>query len=131
MQYLASLTQCISDAIISTDLHFNIVSWNEAAETLYGWTADEVMGKPVGEVIATVYPADEMVDLGELLYARGYWRGEVIQRRRDGAPLNILTAVSVVKDSSGNVIGAVTVNRDITESKQAEATLQRSEKRFR
>ena len=131
IEYLASLAQCISDAIISTDMNFNIRSWNEAAEALYGWKKDEVIGKSVFDLIPVDYPGASREELMKLVFARGYWKGEVIHKRRDGTRLTIFAATSLVKDSTGNVIGLVSVNRDITAARRAEEMQQASEKRFR
>src|SRR5437588_2238921 len=97
LHYYASLTQCMSDAVISTDTRFTIVSWNAAAETLYGWKQEEVLGKSIFEIIPTTYPFGETApDLQAYLFSHRSWKGEVIQQRRDGLSLFILSSVSVV-----------------------------------
>ena len=63
IRYQADLVENVSDAIISTDLDFNIVSWNRGAEVIYGWRSDEVAGKTVNEVTMIEYPFDEMEDV--------------------------------------------------------------------
>ncbi len=120
MRYQAKLVEDVSDAIISTDTKFNIVSWNNAAELIYGWKANEVLGKNVRDTIPVEYLYDEEETVLKEFFDNGFWRGEVIQPKRDGAPINILSSVSLIKDFTGNPIGAVAINRDITERKQAE-----------
>lgn len=131
LPYQAILLENVSDAIISTDLNFNIKSWNKAAETIYGWKAEEVIGKPVAEVTQLEYPYDQEDDVVEQFFEKGFWRGEVIQKRKDNTPLSIQASVSLIKDNTGKPIGAVAVNRDISERKKAEAALRESEEKFR
>ncbi|MCK4480733.1 MAG: PAS domain S-box protein, partial [Candidatus Lokiarchaeota archaeon] len=59
IQYQAKLVEDVSDAIISSDLDFNIVSWNKAAESIYGWKAEEVIGKNIMDTITVEYPYDD------------------------------------------------------------------------
>ncbi|MFX0093258.1 MAG: PAS domain S-box protein [Candidatus Hodarchaeota archaeon] len=130
-RYQANLLEEISDAIISSDINFCIISWNKAAETMYGWREDEVLGRPVEEVTQLEYPYDRMEDVLDQFFKEGVWRGEVIQRRKDGQKINILASVSLIKNSVGEPIGALAVNRDITKRKQAEILLQEREERYR
>jgi len=130
IQYQANLLQHVSDAIISTDLEFNIKSWNKAAEKTYGWKAGEVIGKSVREVTQLEYPHDRMEDVVDTLFEKGFWEGEVLQKRKDGAVINVLASESLVRDRDGNPAGAVTINRDITERKRAEEELRKSEARY-
>ena len=120
IQYQAKLVEDVSDAIISTDLDFNIKSWNDAAETLYGWNADEAISKNVQIIIPVEYPYDEQENVLKQFRQNGYWRGEVLQYRKDGTPMNILSSVTIFNDSSGNPVGVVAINRDITERKKTE-----------
>ena len=121
----------ISDAVISTDLDFNIISWNKAAEKIYGWKLNEVIGKPVHEITKLEYPYDQMDDVVSNFFNEGLWRGEVIQKTKDGSRLWIFASVSLIKDKKGNPIGAVSVNRDITDRKEIEEKLRESEEKFR
>jgi len=115
--YYARIAQSNLDAVIATDTNYNILSWNEAAERLYGWKQEEVLGKPVNDVIPTTFFATTGSEASEQLGSSGYWKGEVIQKRKDGTPVPILASVSVIKDASGKIIGAVAANRDLGELK--------------
>ena len=123
LRYQAYLLKNVSDAIISTDVNFNIKSWNKAAETMYGWQADKVIGKQMSDATKMQYAPGEREALIKELFEQGYWKGEAVQRRKDGTPINILASVSLLKDNAGNPVGAVAVNRDITERKRAEEAL--------
>lgn len=125
LRYYASLQENVSDAVIATDLDFRIQSWNRAAETMYGWRAAEVIGQPVVEILSTQYVSDGESNANALksLLEQGYWRGEVVQRHKDGATLHILGSVTVLKDEQGLPFGVVAVNHDITERKRAAEAL--------
>ena len=131
IQYQAKLVEDVSDAIISSDLDFNIVSWNKAAESIYGWKAEEVIGKNIMDTITVEYPYDDQEAVLKQFFEEGFWKGEVIQPRKDGTPINILTSVSLIKDIKGNQVGAVAINRDISERKLVEQKLKESEIIFR
>jgi two-component system sensor histidine kinase VicK len=118
--FLSSLPQQMADAVIATDGQDMIRSWNDAAEGLYGWKREEVLGKQTGEVLPTKYVTSSRQAWEQHLHSSGSWKGEVVQRKKDGSWVPILSSTSLVKDASGKVIGAVAVNRDITEQKQLE-----------
>ncbi|MFX0181749.1 MAG: PAS domain S-box protein [Candidatus Hodarchaeota archaeon] len=117
------LLNYVSDAVISTDLNFSIIDWNKAAEHIYGWRKEEVLGKTVDEITQIEYPYDKSEDVINKFMKDGIWYGEVIQRRKDGTPLNILVSVALVKDETGSPKTALAVNRDITKRVQAEEEL--------
>ncbi|MFX0172672.1 MAG: PAS domain S-box protein [Candidatus Hodarchaeota archaeon] len=110
-----NLLNYISDAIISTDLNFHILDWNKAAEKIYGWSKEEALGKPVAELTQLEYPYDKQEDVISKFITDGIWQGEIIQKRKDGSPLNILTSVTLIKDVAGGRKTAFAINRDITE----------------
>lgn len=130
--YQANLLQNVSDAVISTDMNFRILSFNPAAENLYGWRAEEAIGQLLDDLILTEYAEQTTSEqvIAQFL-AAGVWRGEVRQTRRDGQALFIFGAVTLLKDSAGMPLGVVAINRDVTGQKQVEAALQASEARFR
>ncbi len=131
IQYQANLIDEVSDAIMSTDLNFNIITWNNAAESIYGWKEKEVIGKNILDVLSMVYPYDNLKDVSRKLCNTGNWKGEVIQHTKDGTRINVLASVSFVKDITGKPIGAVAVNRDITQLKMTEEKLLESEKNYK
>lgn len=132
LRYHASLQQTVSDAVIVTDLQMAIQSWNPAAEAIYGWRAEEVIGVRVSELLYTRFPSNT-TSSGNLreLYQKGWWRGEVVQRHKNGADLSFLSSVTLLKDDRGIPFGVVAVNHDITELKAAQDTLRTREAHYR
>jgi PAS domain S-box-containing protein len=119
-QRLASIVESSVDAIISKDLDGIILSWNRGAERLFGYSAGEVIGKPVTILI----PEDRMNEEPEIL--ERIRRGEsvepydTVRRRKDGSLIDISLTVSPLKDADGRIIGASKIARDITERKRAQ-----------
>jgi PAS domain S-box-containing protein len=117
---LASIVDSSDDAIVSKDLNGIIVSWNKGAERIFGYSADEVVGKP-GTILIPPNLQDE--EPGILDHIR---RGEHIEnyetkrRHKDGRLLDVSITVSPVKDDDGRVVGASKVARDITYRKRAQ-----------
>lgn len=120
LRHYALLIQFVWDAMLSVDREYRIQSWNRAAELIYGWTAEEVQGKVMFDVLQSTYPNSERQTVIQQLDTRGFWRGEVIHLRKDGTPIYALAAKTMLYDEKGERIGMVTVNHDITERKQAE-----------
>ncbi|NNJ12007.1 PAS domain S-box protein [Chloroflexales bacterium ZM16-3] len=129
--YLASLVDSVSEAIISSDTNFIIRSWNKGAEAIYGWRAEEVIGRSVSDTIRLESANGDYGQTFNEFYAKGAWKGEVIQYHKDGSPLHIFSAVSVVHDTGGRPVGIVAANSDITARKQAELALRSSEEKYR
>ncbi len=126
LQYKAVLLDAISDAVITTDLEFIIQSLNQAAESMYGWTAEEVVGKRMGEMIPTFFiNASNEAVISQFL-AEGTWRGEAIQHHKNGSKLNVLSSVNLVRDRDGRPTNVLAINRDITHRKQTEEDLEAS-----
>jgi|GEM_PF-935127 len=120
LRYNASLVQNVSDAIFSTDTFFTIKSWNHGAEHIYGWTAEEAIGKNVETLLHTAHIKASLQELTNEFKAQGFVTTEVIQQSKSGKKLDILVSASALLDDAGNVTGTVVLNRDITERKNAE-----------
>ncbi len=119
--YLTGLHD-IPEAVTVTDMETRFLDWNQAAEKLFGWKREEVIGKLAIEIVQSNIPANPnwRTEWRKALAERGSWQGEVIQKRRDGTPLNILMSLSLVRDRSGAATGILVMHRDVTERKQAE-----------
>ncbi len=118
--FLASIISSANDAIVSKDLQGIITSWNEAAERIFGYTADEMIGQPVLKLIPPEFHDEEPQILARIR------RGELIDHyqservAKDGRTIPVSLTISPIKDRSGRIIGASKIARDITESKRAE-----------
>jgi PAS domain S-box-containing protein len=108
--------QGVHDAIIAVDSAFRIQSWNAGAERLYGWKAEETIGKNIDTTLQTHFALDTDREqaLKEVL-ANGFWHGQVVQVHRDQHELYIDSSVRLVYDGQGNLSGMVAVNRETGE----------------
>ena len=128
---LAAIIESSDDAIIAKNLDGIILSWNRGAERMYGYSAAEAIGRPISFLI----PSDQRHEFdGILTRIRTDQRVAQHETRRltkDGRELDISLTVSPIKDSTGQILGASTIARDITERKQVEQALRSSEARWR
>lgn len=131
LHYQAGLLEAVSDAVISTDNDFRIASWNRAAEDMYGWRSDEVIGKAFGEIVPVEYPDTDRASVLAEFVRDGSWHGEVIQQNRSGKKLYVLASVTAIRDKDRNTVGTIAVNRDISERKLSEEALRASEEMHR
>lgn len=117
---LAAIVESSDDAIISKDLNGVITSWNRGAERIFGYTADEIIGRPVTMLMPPDRQAEEPVILSRLRMGERIDHFETIRRRKDGTELHISLTISPVKDATGRIVGASKIARDITDRKRAE-----------
>jgi PAS domain S-box-containing protein len=129
--WLASIVESSDDAIISKDLDGVITTWNRSAERLFGYVAEEVVGKPVTIIIPPERRHEEDVILGHIRRGERVEHYETLRRRKDGIMVDVSLTVSPIKGAEGTVVGASKIARDITARKRAEEALQKSEERFR
>ncbi len=112
---LAALVESSDDAILGKTMDGVIITWNPACERLYGFTAIEAIGQPVS---ALLLPADEPDDIAEILAklraGERVGRYEARRRHKDGTVLEVSLAVSPIRDSSGQLVGASTIARDVS-----------------
>ncbi len=120
---LAAVVQSSNDAIVTKSLEGVIRTWNNGAERMFGYTAEEAVGKP----ITMLFPPERLHE--EPMILERMRRGERIDHyetervRKDGSRLDISLTVSPIRDSKGNVVGISKIGRDVTERKRAEAVL--------
>lgn len=117
---LAAIVESSDDAIMSKDLNGIIATWNPGAERLFGYTAEEVIRKPITILIPPDRQHEEPGILERMRRGERIDNFETTRRRKDGSLVDISLTVSPIKDAAGRVIGVSKIARDITERKQAQ-----------
>jgi PAS domain S-box-containing protein len=130
-EQLASIVESSGDAIVSKTLDGIIVSWNSAAENLFGYAAEEVIGKSITILIPAELHDEEPKILEHVRRGDSLDHYETIRRRKDGSRVPVSLSVSPVKDAHGAIVGASKIARDITARKQAEHERDRIEGELR
>jgi PAS domain S-box-containing protein len=118
--HLAAIVESSFDAIVSKDVNGVIKSWNRGAERLFGYTADEIIGKPVTTLIPADHLDEEPQILARIRSGERVESFETIRQRKDGSLVPVSLTVSPVRDASGRIIGASKIARDISASKESE-----------
>ncbi len=129
--WLAAIVDSSNDAIVSKDLRGVVTSWNAGAERLFGYTAAEMIGRPITAIIPPDHLHEEQTILTRVLHGQRVDHYETVRMRKDGSRIHISLAVSPVKNSDGRVIGASKVARDISARKKMEEALSAAEERAR
>ena len=108
------------DAVLLTDMELNIQKWTGKAEEIFGYTAQEAVGTRVNFLIRSDITATMTRRIIETIQETGTFSGEIICRKKDGSDIPIEATAKILYDRSGNPIGFVSINRDITERRRAE-----------
>ncbi len=119
----ATLLDAVDEAVIATDLHGLVIYWNRYAEHLYGWRADEVLGRSILEITPSESMRDMAADILELLKRGKSWSGQVMLKRRDGSSFLGYVADSPLYNDANELIGIVGISTDITEQNRIETEL--------
>jgi PAS domain S-box-containing protein len=119
-QRLASIVESSDDAIVSKDLNGIITSWNRGAERLFGYTAEEIIGKPITILIPPDRIDEEPAIIERVRRGERVDHYDTVRRRKDGSLIDISLTVSPLKDADGRIVGASKIARDITERKRAQ-----------
>jgi PAS domain S-box-containing protein len=122
-RWLASIVESSDDAIMSKNLDGLITSWNKGAERLFGYFAEEVIGKPVAILVPPERHHEESVIVERISRGDRVDHYETVRRRKDGNLIDISLTVSPVRSADGEVVGASSICRDITERKRSEAQI--------
>ncbi len=125
---LASIVDSSEDAIIGKNLEGIITSWNRAAESMYGYTAEEILGQPISIVFSPDRPREMDDILARIRKGERVDHYETLRRRKDGSIIYVSLTVSPIRDSSGRLIGASSITRDISERKRIDEQLQATSK---
>jgi PAS domain S-box-containing protein len=128
---LAAIVESSEDAIISKDLNGTLTSWNQAAERLFGYTAEEAIGKPVTILIPPERNDEEPGILERIRRGQRIEHYETVRRHKNGSLLDISLTVSPIRDAKENIVGASKIARDITQRRHVEVVLRESEQRLR
>jgi PAS domain S-box-containing protein len=122
-RWLASIVEFSDDAIIGTNLDAVTTSWNKGAERLFGYLAEETIGKPVAILIPPEHKHEEYAILNRIRRGDRVDHFETVRQRKDGTLIEISLTVSPIRGADGKVVGASGISRDVTERKRSEAQL--------
>jgi PAS domain S-box-containing protein len=122
-QRIASIVESSDDAIVSKDLNGVIINWNQGAERIFGYTAEEVVGKPITILIPQDRHDEEPTILERIRRGERVEHFETVRMRKHGSRVDISLTISPVKNAEGKIIGASKIARDITERKRSEAQI--------
>ncbi len=126
---LAAIVDASDDAIVSKTTNGIITSWNPGACRLFGYTAEEAVGKSIELIIPPDRLAEEQLILGRIRRGESIDHFETIRRRKNGVEFHVALTVSPVRDASGRIIGASKIARDITDRKRADAEREEASRR--
>jgi PAS domain S-box-containing protein len=129
MRFQARQLDTVEQAVIATDLEGRINYWNRYAERLYGWPADEAVGRNVLEIVPAETSSEQASEIMSRLRAGEAWSGEFVVRRRDGSSFPAMVTDAPIHDEAGRLVGVVGVSADLTERKRTEAAVNEAERR--
>jgi PAS domain S-box-containing protein len=119
-QRLAAIVESSDDAIVSKDLNGIVVTWNKGAERIFGYAAEEIIGKPISILIPADRENEEILILDRIRRGERTDHYDTIRTHKDGSLIDISLTVSPIKDEQGRIIGASKIARDVTDRKRQE-----------
>jgi PAS domain S-box-containing protein len=129
--YQANLLESVSDAVLSLDMNRCIASWNNACKELYGFTADEAMGKRIPELVTFEYPNNNNEAVFKQVFVEGKWKGEFnFMHPKTKEKINLLSNINLLKDKKGTVSGFIVTSKNITDRIKREEEIRISNERF-
>jgi PAS domain S-box-containing protein len=126
----ATLLDLVRDGILVRDLYGTIIYWSAGAADMYGWSAQEALGKTSHQLVRAEYPRP-LRDIEQQVRQTGFWEGEVVHSTRAGTRISVESRWTLTRTDRGAPQGYLEVNRDITARKRAQDSLRDSELRFR
>jgi PAS domain S-box-containing protein len=128
LQRLVAIVESSDDAIVSKDLGGIVTSWNPAAEKMFGFTAGEMIGRPITTIIPPELRDDETRILATIARGERIEHFETVRVHKNGDRIEVSLTVSPIKDEAGRIVGAAKIARDITERRKTERTLLMTER---
>jgi PAS domain S-box-containing protein len=125
---LAAIVESSEDAIYSKDLNGTITSWNRGAERIFGYTPEEIIGRPITLIVPPELHANESALLRKIRAGERIDHFQTVRLNKRGDRIHVSLTVSPVKDEHGQIVGAAKIARDITQQKKLEAALYTSER---
>ena len=119
-QRLAAIVESSDDAIVSKDLNGIVKTWNKAAERIFGYTDEEMIGQSITQIIPSERLYEEANIMERIRRSERIDHYETVRQRKDGTRIHVALTVSPVKNGAGRVVGASKIARDITEKKESE-----------
>jgi PAS domain S-box-containing protein len=133
LNFQAHVLDSVRESVVATDLRHRVILWNKGAEALFGYRAEEAVGRSINELILPIDDATRAhreVELADL-ELQGHWKGETPRRRKDGSPLWTDLFVSTIYDADGQPSGFVAIHRDITEVRRDREMIRDAGERMR
>lgn len=129
LSFQADILQSVHDAIIATDENYLITYWNGMAEKMFGWTAEEAIGRHVKQLLQTRVPGSSREAVLTRMLRDNYFEGEVVYRRKDGSEIYTDVHAAVARNSGGKAVKIISSFRDITVQKSAAEELKESDRK--
>ncbi|MTK64564.1 MAG: PAS domain S-box protein [Methanobacterium sp.] len=130
-RYLASIVESSADAIYGKDLDGNIISWNKAAESMFGYLREEMIGKSMFALVPTNKEAEYHEFMDRVNHGEAINNHDTQRIKKNGELIDVALYISPMYDSNGNINGSATIAHDIHERKLMERTLKESEEKYR
>jgi len=127
---LASIVDSSDDAIVSKDLNGRILSWNTAAERLFGYKASEIVGKSIRTLLPAVRADDFFSILDRIRRGERIAHYETIRKRKDGSLVEVSLTISPIYDEEGRIVGASKIARDLTAVREAQREIEQTRQLF-
>lgn len=127
LAYLAGLLNHAEDAIVAFDAEWLVTMWNRGAERLYGWTADEMLGRRSIDVVRVELSDEQKLDARRAAAEGGRWRGEATAYHEDGTPVAVEAITVALRGTNGEITGYLAIHRDITERRRMMDELRESQ----
>lgn len=126
----AGLLDVTHDAVFVRDMNDRVTYWNRGAQEIYGWTAEEAVGRISHDLLQTVFPIPYETIIADLVRT-DRWEGELSQIKRDGTPITVTSRWSLRRDASGQPVSLLETNSDLTEQRRIEAKTRQQEQELR